>query len=223
MQSLCRRLDHCRRLGGSFFFKRAHTTRGNAKLLFATLAYQLALENQNFKGPISEVAEDRPSVIGRSMDIQLQKLIVEPCQSLRNRPPTVQPSHSVENCQPPIFLIDGLDECEGQNIQQELLRLIGDAVRENPHMLRILIASRPEPHIREIIDRPSPEPLFRNLTIKRAFADVEKYLRDEFSRIYHEHRDTMEGIPLPWPSWDILNILVEKSSGYFIYASTVIC
>jgi hypothetical protein len=32
----------------------------------------------------------------------------------------------------------------------------------------------------------------------------------------------MERIPSPWPSREILNILVEKSSGYFIYASTII-
>ncbi|KAJ7351476.1 hypothetical protein DFH08DRAFT_694499 [Mycena albidolilacea] len=197
MQTLCRRLDHSRRLGGSFFFKRAHTTRGNAKVQFATLAYQLALQNQIFKDPISQAVEDCPSVIGRSLDVQLQELIVEPCQFLRTRPPTIQLSHFVENFKPLIFLIDGLDECEGQNIQQELLRLIGDAVLQNPRMLRILIASRPEPHIREIFERPFAKPFSRNLIIARAFADVEKYLKDEFSRIHHEHRETMGGIATP--------------------------
>ncbi|KAJ7639568.1 hypothetical protein FB45DRAFT_906024 [Roridomyces roridus] len=29
-------------------------------------------------------------------------------------------------------------------------------------------------------------------------------------------------VPLPWPSADVVDALVEKSSGYFIYASTVI-
>ncbi|KAJ7847074.1 hypothetical protein B0H13DRAFT_2675379 [Mycena leptocephala] len=49
-----------------------------------------------------------------------------------------------------------------------------------------------------------------------------KYLCDEFARIHREHRDTMAAIPVPWPSSDILDSLVQKSSGYFIYASTVI-
>ncbi|KAJ7930814.1 hypothetical protein B0H13DRAFT_1594918 [Mycena leptocephala] len=224
MQTLCQRLDHSRRLAGSFFFKRGHSTRGSAKTFFITLAYQLALRNTSLTDVISKIVEDDPSVVGLSMNAQLQKLIVEPCQSLRNRPPTIlnQPSYSVENCKPHIFLIDGLDEYEGQNIQQELLRLISDAVLHNPRMLRILIASRPEPHIREILERQSTQPLSRNLALKRAFADVEQYLRDEFSRIHYEHRDTMERIPSPWPSREILNILVEKSSGYFIYASTII-
>ncbi|KAJ6570489.1 hypothetical protein DFH09DRAFT_1464208, partial [Mycena vulgaris] len=42
MQSLCERLQEAGRLGGSLFFKRGHPTRGNAKVLFATLAYRLA-------------------------------------------------------------------------------------------------------------------------------------------------------------------------------------
>ncbi|KAJ7679791.1 hypothetical protein B0H14DRAFT_2173500, partial [Mycena olivaceomarginata] len=63
MQTLCQRLEECGRLGGSFFFKRGHHTRGNAQVLFATLAYQLALHNPILKGPISESTEDDPSVV----------------------------------------------------------------------------------------------------------------------------------------------------------------
>ncbi|KAJ7353274.1 hypothetical protein DFH08DRAFT_739086, partial [Mycena albidolilacea] len=222
MQTLCQKLDHNGHLAGSFFFKRGHATRGNANMFFVTLAYQLALQNTSFLAAVSKSVEDDRSVVGRSMEIQLQKLIVEPCQSLQSRPPTIQPSHSVGNFKPPIFLIDGLDECKGQNIQQELLRLINDAVLHKPRMLRILIASRPEPHIRETFEGPSAKPLSRNLTIERAFADVEKYLQDEFARIHRDHRDTMGRIPTPWPPQNILDLLIEKSSDYFIYASTVI-
>jgi hypothetical protein len=32
----------------------------------------------------------------------------------------------------------------------------------------------------------------------------------------------MVNVPTPWPSWEIIEMLVDKSSGYFIYASTVI-
>ncbi|KAJ6609939.1 hypothetical protein B0H10DRAFT_1746284, partial [Mycena sp. CBHHK59/15] len=144
-----------------------------------------------------------------SMDVQLHKIIIQPCKSLRN---------SI----PPIIIIDGLDECEGENVQQKLLRLISDAVRKNPRRLRILIASRPEPHIREVFERPSVTELYRSLNINQSFADIEKYLCDEFSRIHCEHHETMRGIATPWPSSDILKMLVKKASGYFIYAATVI-
>jgi hypothetical protein len=58
MQTLCLRLQQDRRLDGSFFFKRGHPTRGNAKMPFATLAYQLALHVPRLKGPISMSAAD---------------------------------------------------------------------------------------------------------------------------------------------------------------------
>ncbi|KAJ7437017.1 hypothetical protein FB451DRAFT_181078 [Mycena latifolia] len=32
----------------------------------------------------------------------------------------------------------------------------------------------------------------------------------------------MASVPTPWPTWDILEHLVDKSSGYFIYAATII-
>ncbi|KAJ7825231.1 hypothetical protein B0H14DRAFT_3727014, partial [Mycena olivaceomarginata] len=137
MQTLCRRLQDAGRLGGSFFFKRAHQTRGNAKVLFATLAYQLANHQHNLKGPILQSIEMDLSVLGRGMDAQLRTLILDPCKSLRGA------THSV-------LLIDGLDECEGHNIQREILRLIGSTAEEYCFALRILISSRPEPHIREM-------------------------------------------------------------------------
>ncbi|KAJ6509764.1 hypothetical protein DFH09DRAFT_870530, partial [Mycena vulgaris] len=136
MQSLCERLQDAGRLGGSFFFKRGHTTRGNAKVLFATLAYQLALSRHRLNPLISRIVERDPSVMARNIGVQLRKLIVEPCQSLN-----VAAS--------PILLIDGLDECAGHDIQQEILRLIGNVVHPKPFPLRLLIASRPETHIRE--------------------------------------------------------------------------
>jgi hypothetical protein len=60
------------------------------------------------------------------------------------------------------------------------------------------------------------------LNVNKSFEDVRKYLLDEFARIHREHHATMTMIPEPWPSLEIINDLVEKSSGYFIYASTII-
>jgi hypothetical protein len=60
------------------------------------------------------------------------------------------------------------------------------------------------------------------LNVNKSFEDVQKYLCDEFARINQQHCATMAMVPEPWPSPEIINNLVEKSSGYFIYASTVI-
>ncbi|KAJ7867533.1 hypothetical protein B0H14DRAFT_2504085 [Mycena olivaceomarginata] len=208
MQSLCARLQDAGRLGGSFFCKGGHPTHGNAKVLFATLAYQLALHRHELKSPISCSAETDPSVLERDMDVQLRRLILEPSKSMHD--PT-----------PSILLIDGLDECEGHEIQREILRLIGSAANQGSR-LRILVASRPEPHIREKFEEEALRELADAINIEQSFEDVRTYLRAEFSRIRREHATTMRNIPTPWPSSEILEMLVWKSSGYFIYASTVI-
>lgn len=212
MQSLCRRLLHdTDRLGASFFFKRGHPTRGNAKVLFATLAYQFAFRNRHWKSAISRSVEKDSTVVGRHMDVQLHKLIIGPSQWIVD---TTPPS--------PVLLIDGLDECENESAQVEILRLLRNTACDHPRQFRILIASRPEPHIREMFENPLFSGLYQATNIRQAFEDVQRYLCDEFSRIHREHRGTMGSIPTPWPSLEVLAKLVEKSSGYFIYASTVV-
>ncbi|KAJ7437041.1 hypothetical protein FB451DRAFT_181408 [Mycena latifolia] len=208
MQTLCRRLQDGGRFSGSFFFKRGHTTCGNAKALFVTLAYQLALHHPELKGPISKSVEGDPSTVGRGMDIQLAKLIIGPCAVLTNSPSIT-------------LLIDGLDECNGNNVQQEVLRLLGSTIRKIP-MLRILIASRPEPQISQVFKEPGMAGLYHLLDIRPSFMDIRNYLLSEFNRIHHEHEETMASVPTPWPTRDILEHLVDKSSGYFIYAATII-
>ncbi|KAJ7651436.1 hypothetical protein B0H17DRAFT_418929 [Mycena rosella] len=210
MQTLCQRLREAGHLGGAFFFKRGHATRGNAKVLFATLAYQLALHpSRQLNAPISRSAETDPSVVGRGMDVQLYSLIVEPCKLLRDPAPLV-------------LLIDGLDECEGLNVQQEILRLIASIAHNRSLRLRFLIASRPEAHIREEFEEDSFQELYDSVNVEQSFEDIRTYLRDEFTRIHHEHRHTMGNTLTPWPSPATLEALVIKSSGYFIYASTII-
>ncbi|KAJ7500902.1 hypothetical protein B0H11DRAFT_769759 [Mycena galericulata] len=209
MRTLCQRLQDNGQLSGSFFFKRGHTTRGNAKMLFATLAYQLALHRPELREPISQIVERDPSILAREMDVQLRTLILEPSKLLK-----------VATL--PVLLIDGLDECEGRNIQRKILCLIVSAFNDNRHSLRIIVASRPEPDIRETLQQKSLPGLFDSTDIGCSFEDVRTYLRDELSRIHREHRTTVEHIPTPWPSPQILEMLVCRSSGYFIYASTVI-
>ncbi|KAJ7616560.1 hypothetical protein FB45DRAFT_1034880 [Roridomyces roridus] len=78
-------------------------------------------------------------------------------------------------------------------------------------------AGRPEPEIREIFDNPAFSD-HDSINVEQLFADVETFLIREFARIYRERHSTMS----TWPSKSILSYLVRKSSGYSIYAATVI-
>ncbi|KAJ7194576.1 hypothetical protein GGX14DRAFT_377899, partial [Mycena pura] len=206
-QTFCQQLSDEGRLGASFFFKRGHPSRGNARKLIATIAYQLAMLFPDFKDLVSKIIYEDPSILDRSLATQLQALIFGPCLANTNKA---------------VVVIDGLDECDGNEVQKEVLRSIGDGFHGQVIPLRILITSRPEPHIRETFEAPSFQVICRNLNIEQAFADVRRYLNDEFRRIHHEHRETMGIVPTPWPTFDVVERLVEKSSGYFIYAATII-
>ncbi|KAJ7742958.1 hypothetical protein DFH07DRAFT_925433 [Mycena maculata] len=207
-QTLCQKLQVANRLGGSFFFKRGHPSRGNAKKLFPTIAYQLTRLHPQLNSSISRTIEEDPAIVDRSLSLQLQQLILEPC-------------HQASLTTPICVLVDGLDECEGQNIQGEILRAISQTIH-NPHIpILFFIASRPEAHIREGFGHPSLDKFHSAMNVQQSFADVRKYLQDEFSRIHQDHQ-TMATVSFPWPSTTVLDRLVQKSSGYFIYASTVI-
>ncbi|KAJ7461903.1 hypothetical protein FB451DRAFT_1496164 [Mycena latifolia] len=61
-----------------------------------------------------------------------------------------------------------------------------------------------------------------HLDIRPSFMDTRNYLLSEFNRIHHEHEETMASVPTPWPTRDIFEVLVDKSSGYFIYVAAII-
>ncbi|KAJ7611130.1 hypothetical protein DFH06DRAFT_1345676 [Mycena polygramma] len=206
MRTLSERLDAEGRLGGTFFFKRGHATRGNPRVLFATIALQLAVNCPRLKLRIAQTVENNPTLVGRSIGVQLQELILKPCIDLEGSSQTI--------------VIDGLDECEGHNVQQEIIRLILHSARQQSS-LRFIMASRPEAHICETLAEPSYYGLYRKFDVESCFEDVRKYLVAEFARIHCDH-ETMTNIPRPWPSNEVIQRLISKSSGYFIYASTVI-
>ncbi|KAJ6499568.1 hypothetical protein C8R47DRAFT_1211858 [Mycena vitilis] len=204
-QSLCRMLADKGRLGGTFFFKRGHASRGNASKLFRTISHQLSRCSEELKNAIcGRIGNDR-AIIDGSLSAQLQSLIIDPSRVS----PTIL-----------TIVIDGLDECEGDDFQQEILRSIGRALQYNAP-LRFLIASRPEPNIEEVFREEPSLQGHKNVNVEQAFHDVRVYLRDEFERIRGAHRSMVE-VPNPWPANKDIENLVEKSSGYFIYAATVV-
>ncbi|KAJ7819035.1 hypothetical protein B0H14DRAFT_2372824, partial [Mycena olivaceomarginata] len=160
IQTMCKRLQSMSRLGGAFFFKRGHATRGNSRALFMMLAYQLALNNNHELNPlISQTVEHDPSIVGRSIDTQLHQLIIEPCKSLKDSAA-------------PILLVDGLDECDTHDAQVEVLHLIGCVICQHPNIFRMIIASRPEPHICDSLEEPSFGGILHSVNIEQSFDDV---------------------------------------------------
>ncbi|KAJ7804218.1 hypothetical protein B0H14DRAFT_2383906 [Mycena olivaceomarginata] len=87
MHTLAREIHAVGKLGACFFFKRDHNTRGNEKMLVTTIAYQLTLSVPELRTPIFQIVEKEPSVVARSIETQMQKLISEPCRLLGSQDP----------------------------------------------------------------------------------------------------------------------------------------
>ena len=129
------------RLGAAFFFSRGDSERNNANRLFPTLTWQLLSSVPGIKARISASMKKDGFLATRSIETQFEELIVSPFRLTADDHP------------PRIVIIDGVDECADEMIQQHFLSLIGTGVDGGGLPLRFLICSRPEPHIREAFDQ----------------------------------------------------------------------
>ena len=150
--------------------------------------------------------------------IQIQELLVEPLLSLKSTNTLVSP--------PRLVVIDGLDECTNPDVQCLLLRAIAHALPQIPYPLRFLITSRPEAHITHVFNH---DPALQPLPVQRynlsddpdADMDIRNFLKKEFVDIRRVHR-LGKHLPHIWPDQQAISSLVERSSGHFIYPSTVL-
>ncbi|PPQ88225.1 hypothetical protein CVT25_005002 [Psilocybe cyanescens] len=200
----------------TFFFSRNDPQRGTAKWLVTTLAYQLATKlPQVFRERAALTFEQDPLIVTKSLETQFMALIREPLLEL------LRSGFSTND--PIVVIIDGLDECDDPKVQARIVdlsfRLLGS--RDLP--LKILIASRPEVDISLSFDR-KPFSTLARIALDDDYQseeDIRHFLANKFDEIKTQHR-LRSYIPIGWPALDSLDTLVQKSSGQFIYASTVV-
>ena len=203
-------------LAASFFFLRNSSDRGTAARLFTTLAWQLAKNIPELLPYIESAIKAEPLFPSKSLDIHFDRLIMQPLQELLRDEPDFRPQRS-------LVVIDGVDECAPDRDQTLFLKLIGIAFSKIHIPLRFLICSRPEPHIHEAFESKDITGITHSVSLNDQFKpddDIRRYLEDEFARICAEHK--LFKLSPGWPPGTTINQLVSKSSGQFIYASTVV-
>jgi len=203
-------------LAASFFFLRNSSDRGTAARLFTTLAWQLAKNIPELLSYIESAIKAEPLFPSKSLDIHFDRLITQPLQELLRDKPDFRPQKS-------LVVIDGVDECVPDRDQVLFLRLIGNALSKIHIPLCFLICSRPEPHIHEAFESEEITGITHPVSLNDQFEpdnDIRRYLKDEFARICAEHK--LFKLSPGWPSGTTIDQLVSKSSGQFIYASTVV-
>ncbi|KAF8802680.1 hypothetical protein BYT27DRAFT_6753765 [Phlegmacium glaucopus] len=211
--------EMCHALGlllASFFFSRTAEGRNNGKKLIPTIAYQIAISFPTTREHIEQAVESDPSLVDKSLEAQIQSLIVQPLQLAYEAIPSEQP--------PRLIIIDGLDECHDPKVQIHILHVLSEILRQNNLSLALFIASRPEHHLCAAFDMGHLNLLSTRLHLDDSFHpddDIRQFLVDKFDDMKREH-PFRSHIPDSWPSPDVIYNLVRKSSGQFIFASTVV-
>ncbi|KAF9443209.1 hypothetical protein P691DRAFT_738166, partial [Macrolepiota fuliginosa MF-IS2] len=212
--------EHCAAmgwLGAAYFFSRSNN-RDDARQVVPTLAYQLSVIAASYKQGVTRVLTDDASILEKTLRIQFTKLIVEPLSCLRATGAT----------HPILILIDGLDECDGEDSQREFIKLIG-GFASTAKNLRLpfvwIIASRPEWHIISTFSGTNPRISCHReeilINTPEALADVANVLRDGFRNIRVKYSDAFT-MDIEWPTEDQLLTIKSSASGLILFVSILL-
>jgi hypothetical protein len=209
MQTLADELVKSLHLGASVFISRPNG-RNSSRQLFLTVGYQLAEHIKDYRTYIAEKLAQKPGLVDKGMEEQFKIFIVEPFGARKIG----------ASAEPWAVLLDGLDELNEHGSQAEIIRLVANFVLEHPDApLRWAIASRPEPHIVDMFDAKDVVRACWKMDVPVDPEDVECFLRDNLERIREKFPRT---VPKEWPSEEQFWKLVDRASGLFILANTVI-
>ena len=196
-------------LGASFFCSRDYLDRKELKNIFPTLAYQLACQYPTFRSHIIQTIKKDPSVASNSLISQLEDLIVNPLSS------------SNISC---VIVVDALDECVDDQPASAILSVLGRHVQQLSSA-KFFITGRPEPRIRSGFRLPLLKPLtqiflLHEVKMSSVDGDISLYLQEKLTAVSKRRSDL--DLSDPWPCGEDLIALTKKSSGFFIFASTLV-
>ena len=173
--------DPLARLAASFFFSRRTSDRNSDKHFVATISYQLTQSIEKTKPIIGNIVHSDPLIFSRAVNTQFLKLVIDPL---------LQVSKGSDPRK--VIIIDGLDECDGDDKQCGIIDVICTAVSRYRLPFCFLVVSRPEPHIRDAFNQDKLLKLSRNIPLiedsESHDENVSKYLKSEFKRIAQGRR-----------------------------------
>ncbi|KAF9035954.1 hypothetical protein BJ165DRAFT_642284 [Panaeolus papilionaceus] len=226
-QTLAIELRAASNLAASFFFSRtAHldSHRGHEGRFVASIAYQLTQIVPALQCFVEHVVATAPSVFDLTLTEQVMALIIEPLKAVQRD----MASHGGAACMPPrVFVIDGLDECKEKSGQTQILDALATLVsHQEVFPCSVFLASRPEPAIQSwITNKQSENPqLLQSISLPDhcdSDHDIEVYVNDETAIIKQSH-PLKYLIPADWPSPRPVKQIIDRASGQFVYASTII-
>ena len=191
----------------SFFCSREEKNLGNPKLIFPTLASQLALKNPSFRFHFDEAIELHTGIAQWPLEFQLKTLILDPLleSGLLNT----------------VIVIDAVEEIQEETFYSQILSVLNVFISDIRKInLKFFITGRPEQLISNGFSQ-----FGRNIIMfslhedgrDQAKADIRLFFEHEFSKLKQEGK-----ILGDWPTPQNLDLLNGHASGLFVYAEAII-
>ena len=203
---------------GGFFFSRSDSQRSHHTSFVPTIVYQAVMAYPPLKTFVVAALERDPLIFSKSLQVQFDTLLINPLNALHYNylRPTIRVPH--------VIIIDGLDECSDAEQQCYVLDVLTGAVQKCKVPLKVLVVSRPEVEIKGAFNCNPLQALSERVALddsQETDADIRRLFVDAFEKLKRTHQ--VKGhILKSWPESNLIDELVKRASGQFIYAATVI-
>ena len=201
-RTVAERMFAAGRLGASFFCSRDFEDRSNLRLIFPTLATQLARNYPEFRSIFVPLVRSDPGITHELPYGQMNKLIVGP----------------LAKCDiPTVIVIDALDECKDDEPASAILSVLGELVQNIPKA-KFFVTGRPEPRIQEgfrLLRLAKATDMFVLHDVKpsQVNSDIRSFFGQKLSELKGRRRVLGD-----WPTEGQLDLLCERAAGFFVYA-----
>ncbi|KAJ3515553.1 hypothetical protein NMY22_g14426 [Coprinellus aureogranulatus] len=217
-------------LAASFFFSSfsGSANRRVKRCLVATVAYQLSCHPglEPYKERLVHAIEMDPAILELRLEDQVEALVLQPLQEV------------LDQCDlstlPKIIAVDGVDEVEAEQYhdptrrqdvrtnEEDHLDILNTLLRCAYHPsfpFRILVASRPERVFEDILALEAKAITYKVFLDSKydPDADIRLFLNASFSKMRRRYR-----LSSTWPTREAIDWIVDKASGQFIFAATVV-
>jgi len=189
-------------LGASFFCSQDFEGRSSLKLIFPTLAVQLAQKYTEFRSILVPLVQSDPAIVHESLYGQMNKLIVGPL---------------IKSGISTVIIIDALDECKDEEPASAILSVLGQFISKISRV-KFFLTGRPEPKIQEgfclpLLAEATNVLILHEVDSSQVNSDIRLLFRHQFSEL----RGCQHGLDR-WPTKQQLDLLCRQAAGLFVYA-----
>ena len=216
---LCRRQ---KRLIGAFFASNRIADGNDGNRIVATLAVQLMQALPSTAKHIDKALLDDPHLLSKGLEVQMNALIVEPINRIAMKQRILATITFGLIKYPTLIVIDGLDEIAGKDVQIDIIKIVGNAMRDARLPLHFLVSSRRADNIVNAMDKLRPQNRISDMDLRQdtlVHRDIRRYFKVKFREV----RVKDSYLSQDWPGDEVVDQLVDKASGQFIYATTIMC